>query len=108
METIGCFGESGDLHCSASDLSLEPRGREILLIQRLLSKTTHPSPIKALFGVEELESAALAVSQYLASAAAAKKVNLGSPVQEQAAERNEQQVSNEHPSGAEGKMVLNR
>ena len=55
--------------------------KEILLIQRLLTKATHPSPLKAIFAEEELESAAMAVSQYLASAAAAKKVNLGSPVE---------------------------
>ncbi len=60
-------------------------GRNMVLIQRLLSKATHPSPIKAMFKVEELEAAALDVSQYLASAAAAKKVNLGSPVAEEAA-----------------------
>ena len=53
--------------------------REVLLIQRLLSKATQPSPIKAVFSADEIESAILAVSQYLASAAAAKRVNLGSP-----------------------------
>lgn len=49
------------------------------LIQKLLAKATHPSPAKAVFSTEELESAALAVCQYLASAAAAKRANLGSP-----------------------------
>ncbi len=54
--------------------------KEVLLLQRLLAKATQPSPIKAIFAADELEAAALAVSQYLASAAAAKKANLGSPV----------------------------
>ena len=58
--------------------------REILLIQRLLSKATQPSPIKAIFSTDEIESAVLAVSQYLASAAAAKRVNLGSPTEKAA------------------------
>jgi hypothetical protein len=35
---------------------------------------------QAIFSIEELEAAALAVCQYLASAAAAKRANLGSPV----------------------------
>ncbi len=56
--------------------------KDVLLIQKLLSKATHPSPVKSMFGAEELEAAALDVSQYLASAAAAKKANLGSPVSE--------------------------
>jgi hypothetical protein len=51
-----------------------------MLIQRLLAKATQPSPVKAMYPAEELESAALAVCQYLASAAAAKRANLGSPV----------------------------
>ena len=56
------------------------RKKEVMLIQRLLVKATQPSPVKAIYQSEELESAALAVCQYLASAAAAKRVNLGSPV----------------------------
>lgn len=72
METLGT--EDPDLECLSGK-------REILLIQKLLAKATHPSPLKAIFSVEELESAALAVSQYLSSAAAAKKVNLGSPIE---------------------------
>jgi hypothetical protein len=52
----------------------------VMLIQRLLAKATQPSPVKAMYPAEELESAALAVCQYLASAAAAKRANLGSPV----------------------------
>ncbi len=51
-----------------------------MLIQRLLAKATQPSPVKAMYPAEELESAALAMCQYLASAAAAKRANLGSPV----------------------------
>ena len=43
-------------------------------IHRLLSKATHPSPLKAIFSVEELEAACLAVCQYLASAASAKRM----------------------------------
>ena len=35
---------------------------------------------QSIFSAEELESAALAVCQYLASAAAAKRANLGSPI----------------------------
>ena len=58
----------------------ESKKKETLLIQRLLAKATQPSPVKAIYQVEELESAALAVCQYLASAAAARRVNLGSPV----------------------------
>ena len=53
--------------------------REVMLIQRLLAKATQPSPVKAMYQAEELEYAALAVCQYLASAAAAKRTNLGSP-----------------------------
>ena len=56
------------------------RKKEVMLIQRLLVKATQPSPVKAIYQAEELEAAALAVCQYLASAAAAKRVNLGSPV----------------------------
>ena len=56
------------------------RKKEVMLIQRLLVKGTQPSPVKAIYQAEELEAAALAVCQYLASAAAAKRVNLGSPV----------------------------
>ena len=55
--------------------------KEVLLIQRLLSKATQPSPIKCIFSTEEIESAIMAVSQYLASAAAAKRINLGSPAE---------------------------
>jgi hypothetical protein len=55
--------------------------REILLIQRLLAKAVQPSPTRSTFTVEELESAALSVAQYLASASAAKKTNLGSPLE---------------------------
>ena len=47
------------------------------LLQKLLSKATHPSPIRAIFGVEELEAACLVVCQYLASSAAAKRNNVG-------------------------------
>ena len=54
--------------------------KETLLIQRLLTKATQPSPVKAMYQAEELEAAALALCQYLASAAAAKRANLGSPV----------------------------
>ena len=54
--------------------------KEVMLIQRLLVKATQPSPVKAMYLAEELEYAALAVCQYLASAAAAKRTNLGSPV----------------------------
>jgi len=54
--------------------------KEVMLIQRLLVKATQPSPVKAMYQAEELEAAALAVCQYLASAAAAKRTNLGSPV----------------------------
>ena len=54
--------------------------KEVMLIQRLLVKATQPSPVKAMYAAEELEYAALAVCQYLASAAAAKRTNLGSPV----------------------------
>ncbi len=35
---------------------------------------------QALFSIDELESASLAVCQFLASAAAAKRANLGSPI----------------------------
>ena len=55
------------------------------MIQRLLAKATHPSPVKAIFAAEELESAALAVSQYLASAVAAKKTGSSSPAADRAA-----------------------
>ena len=40
----------------------------VTFLHRLLSKATHPSPLKAIFSVEELEAACLAVCQYLASA----------------------------------------
>ena len=75
METMGISEEFGD------PVSRDPghHRREILLIQRLLAKATHPSPVKAIFAAEELESAALAVSQYLASAVAAKKTGSISP-----------------------------
>ena len=60
---------------------LEPgKKKETLLIQKLLLKATQPSPVKAMYQTEELEAAALALCQYLASAAAAKRANLGSPV----------------------------
>ncbi|XP_040568701.2 LOW QUALITY PROTEIN: E3 ubiquitin-protein ligase HERC2-like [Lepeophtheirus salmonis] len=49
-------------------------GRSVLLIQRLLAKATQPSPAKFMFSIEELESAALTVSQYLASASAVKRI----------------------------------
>ena len=48
------------------------------LLQRLLSKATHPSPIRAAYLIEELEAASLTVCQYLASAAAAKRNNFES------------------------------
>ena len=57
----------------------EEEKKEASLLQRLLSKATHPSPLKALFNVEELESAALSVCQFLASAAAAKRSSTPSP-----------------------------
>ena len=70
MEAVGeDFGEAS--------IAKDPERREVLLIQRLLAKATHPSPVKAVFAAEELESAALAVSQYLASAVAAKKTGGG-------------------------------
>ncbi len=72
-------GNSADSYVLDEEGSLEGKS-DNLLIQRLLAKATHPSPIKAMFSIEELEAAALDVSQYLASAAAAKKTNLGSPV----------------------------
>ena len=52
--------------------------KEISLLQKLLSKATHPSPIRAIFGIDELEAACLAVCQYLASSASAKRNNLPS------------------------------
>lgn len=65
MEAIG-FGEDamllGDAGSTTSEMGNK---REVLLIQKLLAKTTNPSPMKAMFSVEELEAAALAVSQYL-------------------------------------------
>ena len=42
--------------------------KETLLIQKLLIKATQPSPVKAMYAAEELEAAALALCQYLASA----------------------------------------
>ena len=65
MEAIG-FSEDGMLLGeTASTTSEAGHKRDILLIQKLLAKTTQPSPMKAMFSVEELEAAALAVSQYL-------------------------------------------
>ena len=43
-------------------------------------RVTFITLFQAIFSIEELESAALAVCQYLASAAAAKRANLGSPI----------------------------
>ena len=37
------------------------------LFQQLLSAATRPSPVKAMFGKEELEGAAVSICQYLAS-----------------------------------------
>ena len=77
MENMGVSEDFG-----GDPISRDPgdsHRREILLIQSLLAKATHPSPVKAIFAAEELESAALAVSQYLASAVAAKKTGSGSP-----------------------------
>lgn len=37
------------------------------LFQQLLSAATRPSPVKAMFGKEELESAAVSICQYLAA-----------------------------------------
>ena len=62
-----------------------------MLIQRLLVKATQPSPVKAMYQAEELEHAALAMCQYLASAAAAKRANLGSPLTATATDGNKQE-----------------
>ena len=64
---------------SIEDLESDSK-RDILLIQKLLSKAIQPSPIKAIFSKREMESAALDVSQYLSSAAAAKRINMESPM----------------------------
>ena len=63
-----------------SDSVDDAKKKEVMLIQRLLVKATQPSPVKAMYQAEELEHAALAMCQYLASAAAAKRANLGSPL----------------------------
>ena len=57
----------------------EPSGRkkEVMLIQRLLVKGTQPSPVKAIYQADELEAAALAVCQYLASAAVMVSTGMG-------------------------------
>lgn len=69
----------------AENVSVNSAGKDILLVQKLLVKATHPSPLKSMFGIDELESAALAISQFLSSACAAQKTNLGSPTQEEMA-----------------------
>ncbi|XP_045543165.1 E3 ubiquitin-protein ligase HERC2 isoform X2 [Salmo salar] len=48
------------------DLSPEGPLPPLILLQQLLSAATQPSPIKAIFNRQELETAALAVCQYLA------------------------------------------
>ena len=70
--SYGGTGSSIDDSTSESSSSK----KEVNLLQKLLSKATHPSPIRAIFGIEELESACLAVCQYLASSASAKRSNL--------------------------------
>lgn len=60
----------------ASSEGYEDKRLPVLLIQKLLSKAIQPSPIRAVFSKREMESAALDVSQYLSSAAAAKRINL--------------------------------
>ena len=60
----------------ASSDGYEDKKLPVLLIQKLLSKAIQPSPIRAVFSKREMESAALDVSQYLSSAAAAKRINL--------------------------------
>lgn len=87
----------------------EDKIREANLLQRLLSKATHPSPVKAIFSTEELEAASLAVCQYLASAAAAKRTNLGSPASVEAEEKNMPQnevVSSKEPSPSIASTIL--
>ncbi|GAB6021505.1 E3 ubiquitin-protein ligase herc2 [Chamberlinius hualienensis] len=52
--------------CSISDsMSLETHSCTCLLIQFMMSKAIQPSPIKAIFSREDLESAALVLCQYL-------------------------------------------
>uniref|UniRef100_A0A672Q5U6 E3 ubiquitin-protein ligase HERC2 n=1 Tax=Sinocyclocheilus grahami TaxID=75366 RepID=A0A672Q5U6_SINGR len=48
------------------DFSPEGPQPPLILLQQLLSASTQPSPIKAIFHRQELEAAALAVCQYLA------------------------------------------
>ncbi len=68
---------NSNLETSESSEAMASSGlkKEASLLQRLLSKATHPSPIRAVFNLDELEAASLAVCQYLASAAAAKRNN---------------------------------
>ena len=80
LKQIVVYGTTSVESIDDSDDNEPSKKKEIMLIQRLLLKATQPSPVKAMYQTEELESAALALCQYLASAAAAKRVNLGSPV----------------------------
>ena len=48
---------------SIEDSEDADKRRETLLIQRLLTKATQPSPVKAMYQAEELEAAALALCQ---------------------------------------------
>ncbi len=67
METINVGNEDGLIGGDMLD------NGDTFLLQRLLVKATQPSPIKATFSIEEMEFAALAVSQYLAAVSAVKK-----------------------------------
>ena len=80
LKQVVVYGSNSVESIEDSDDADLIKKRETLLIQRLLLKATQPSPVKAMYQAEELEAAALALCQYLASAAAAKRANLGSPV----------------------------
>lgn len=66
--SINSIDQSEEQHSIEEEFNHQP----ILLIQKLLTKATQPSPLKPGFSLQEMQLAALNLSQYLAAEASAE------------------------------------
>lgn len=89
--SINSIDQSEEQHSIEEEFNQQP----ILLIQKLLTKATQPSPLKPGFSLQEMQLAALNLSQYLAAEANSEATSISNINNEKFTNKN--QVVKDNP-----------